>query len=98
MIHIAQLICPKRHPIMAIAYDGNSHDFTWAVGEIQTAFTEAVRQGLFESSCRLCGSKVLHIEVATTRFTSIKQAEPHIAALLGTSVLTRSVAAAPDRN
>ena len=64
MIHILQVLCPKRHCLFALSYDDE---------EIRALAVEAdarrlLASGLIDPWCGICGSRHIHCEDGRTRF------------------------------
>jgi hypothetical protein len=79
-VYIAQLLCPQRHCVLAAANECET--------DLEISLLRVLVQGKFDllcapggglnRKCDLCGSTVLHIEVARTRFTNLDEAMPHL--------------------
>src|SRR5215831_19908498 len=77
-VYIAQLLCPQRHTILALA--GEYESLEAATAQL-SEWLEAAKQKLLESRnldpwCGLCKSRDWHIEVGTTPFRSMEEARP----------------------
>jgi hypothetical protein len=85
MIHILQLLCPRRHCFMAVAYDDATTNSVRARLELSRGLTAigAVRV------CALCRATRFHLEDGVTRFRTLAEAEPHLMACQADQVGTR---------
>jgi hypothetical protein len=79
MIRIAQLLCPQRHCILALAFDDRAYSDKWAANELVARFFANVEQRILNRQCGLCGSTQLRAEVGVTRFANMAKAAPFLA-------------------
>jgi hypothetical protein len=86
MIHLAQILCPQRHCILAAAFDPE----TSAVERvIHGMFQEAKRLGL-NDWCGICGSHDLSIEVARTPYPTMEEAMVEIKKVEAANITSRA--------
>jgi hypothetical protein len=55
---LAQLLCPNRHAICALAYDSEETP----AADIEARLQAVLAPGMLDPWCGLCGSRTLHIE------------------------------------
>lgn len=82
-VWIAQLLCPLRHCILAVA---GEYETEAAAGELSFllgahAAELMTPQGPFDHWCGICGSKELKIELAPSIFSTLDEARPILAQL-----------------
>jgi len=82
-VYIAQLLCPARHCVIAMAGEFDSPLGAQATLDslLRKEFDSAVAQHLINPKCGICDSHQLQIEVRRTRFTTMKEAKPTLEAL-----------------
>lgn len=73
-IKIMQFLCPKRHCIVALAFDGETMTET----EAQAALKNGVKALHFNGRCGICGSGDLRFETGETKFESLAEASSHL--------------------
>lgn len=81
-VHIIQLLCPSRHCIVALAYEGNDHEKHKADLEANIERL-VVEKKVIHPWCGLCGAKreKWKYETAPTTFSTIEEAMPTLAAI-----------------
>ena len=76
-VYIAQLLCPERHCVIALA--GLATSLAEAEADLKLKLLEgfgaACAAGLFNRECGICQSRDLHVEVGQTKFRTIKDAQ-----------------------
>jgi hypothetical protein len=72
MVHILQILCPKRHCLFAIPYESENTTAPEAMSAAERAFNEHS----INPWCGICGSKDLRMEIGVTRFKTLKEAAP----------------------
>lgn len=72
MVHIVQCLCPKRHAILAMAYEPPHPDPTGALKKTVEAFIEAKAINPY---CGICFSREFSYEDAESKFETLKEAE-----------------------
>ncbi len=75
-IHILELLCPKRHCIVATAYDSEQTSDKKALGQAQTGWNKALAAGLVNPWCDLCQSRTLHWELGVSMIKTMAEIEP----------------------
>jgi hypothetical protein len=90
VIHITQYLCPQRHAILAVAWD----DAQMAPEDAQREFELKVEllhtTGVLRRRCEICVQDVpLHFEDSITRFRTMVEAAPHLAAEQAKQFATR---------
>ena len=77
-IHLAQILCPQRHCIIALVYP--SEDFTDEQGAkmIEAQLKDWLDKKILNPWCGLCASREFHTETGVTKFQTMKEAMPHV--------------------
>jgi hypothetical protein len=66
-LHLAQLLCQKRHCICGLMYDRDAHTTDEIDAQVIALFAEMQRAGVDPSRCGLCGSRELRRTRASAR-------------------------------
>jgi hypothetical protein len=69
MIHLAQLLCPLRHCVVACPYEEHTMP-----AEVEATLSAGMVLGGVDWKCGLCGSTELHFEHGVSRFNSMPEA------------------------
>lgn len=78
-VYIAQLLCPRRHCVVASVGEFQSIQDAQTLGEsLRTTFDSAVTAGIFDPWCGICKSRELRVEVAPTVYDTMAAAKPAI--------------------
>ena len=79
-VFILQCLCPARHCIAAIAYEGDQHETTCAT--LKEFLAEMIAGGQLHPWCGLCGSPASSwfYEKGETAFESLQEAAPTLIA------------------
>jgi len=85
MIWITQWLCPRRHCVIAVAWDDQEMTPEEAVRRGEHAFTQSVNRW-----CGICGGS-LHEEQWRTEFYTMEKALPHIKAIEQANLRARSI-------
>lgn len=72
MIFICQYLCPKRHCIVALAYDPAGT----TVDQVEETLKKAMADNKVDPWCGLCRSTDLKFEHERTRFNTMEEAMP----------------------
>lgn len=86
MIHLVQLLCPKRHCVLAAPFDPNQGGTFDAVVEQLKKYVET---HALNPRCGLCDSRELTYEDGTTKFETMDEALPHFLENQAKQLLTR---------
>jgi hypothetical protein len=87
MVMIVQMLCPKRHCLLACAYEEGVGNFA----ESCSALKAMINPGPFNDYCGICGSQVLHFEENRTRFKTLVEAAPSLTEQVMANLRTREV-------
>jgi hypothetical protein len=90
-IWIAQVLCPSRHAIVAVAFDVAEYSPDDAVARLQSSVSSTVAAGGLNPWCGLCGSRVWTVEAGPTPWTTMDEAAPHIKAIEQANLQSRSI-------
>jgi len=85
MIWITQWLCPRRHCVIAVAWDDQEITPEEAVRRGEQAFTQDVNRW-----CGICGGS-LHVEHGRTRFNTMEKALPQLKAIERANDRARSI-------
>lgn len=77
-VHIAQILCPKRHCIIALVYPAEDYTDDEAKAMIEGRFKELIDTKAINPWCGLCNSRDLRCEAARTKFATMEEALPHV--------------------
>jgi hypothetical protein len=80
MINIVQALCPERHCLMALAYEGDAMSDEQATRKLAMTLARAMARLEIDPWCGLCQSEAIHYEVGRTRFKTLEDARPHLLA------------------
>jgi hypothetical protein len=80
-VWIVQCLCPRRHCIMAVAYEPGSMDHAAAEGALREAVARAIAGGLLNPWCALCGSRDFGYSAGRTPYRTIAEARAPLAEL-----------------
>ena len=99
-VHITQCLCPKRHCIIALAWEeGESvpgcgdlvfKDSADACDGVEKLISYFVKDGQIDPWCGICHSSTFTYEDGLTRFMSLDEARPEIERLQLANLLTRA--------
>jgi hypothetical protein len=78
LIKIVQCLCPQRHCILALAFDGREHSDEAAVKTLRDTIQELTVRKTINPWCHLCRSRELHYEVGITQFKTMEEALPEL--------------------
>jgi hypothetical protein len=84
MVHVMQLLCQRRHCIVAISYDDREMHREGAETALQSLVAK-VKPG----PCAICGLSEFHIEDGTTPFETLDEARPELERLEALQFLSR---------
>jgi hypothetical protein len=93
-VYIAQLLCPKRHCIVALAFEMTAEeeprDFK---KETADTLWRAFAAGAFNQWCAICRAPMVdwHAEVDVTGFASLEEARPHLKHIQESQMITRAI-------
>ena len=85
MVKLVQLLCPKRHCIMGVAYLDGKDTFVGVCNRIE----DIIREGPLNRWCGICGSRDLKFKETTTPWKTIPEAYPHLKAAEADQIATR---------
>lgn len=94
MIHIAQCLCPKRHCILALAYDAGTAVFDESpTVDLKHLIEVKIFYGLLNPWCGICHERdfTWTYEDAVTRFATMEEARPELAKAEAEQARTRAV-------
>jgi hypothetical protein len=91
---LAQLLCPQRHCILALAYDIEQTK----PAEIEERFIAVTAPGMLNPWCGICGSRNLHIEHGKLRTDDWDEATALLKAVEGANLATRQLLGDQNRN
>ena len=92
-VYIAQMLCPDRHCMMATAGEFTSQHDAEVMGPALQEFVDSmVEQKVLNPFCGICQSRTLRIEVRSTTFTSMAEAEPVLQRLATEQAVARMLA------
>lgn len=94
MIWIAQVLCPSRHAIMALAFDRDDLTPEQASAKLIVTLENALRARTLRRECNICGSSSWRVEAGPTRFHLIEEARPELERLERENDMTRRFFAA----
>jgi hypothetical protein len=87
MVKIVQLLCPKSHCLLAVAYEEGRSSF----GESCDALKSMIGpKGQFNDHCGICGSRELRCEEGKTGYRSLQEAAPALGAMMHSMRQTRA--------
>lgn len=86
-VYITQLLCPKRHAILGLAWEEDQLDHDRAVGLIK----DGIRVMKVNPWCGICGSRDLKYESGATIFSSVDEAMPHLMQLVAENLMASSL-------
>jgi hypothetical protein len=90
MVHIVQCLCPQRHCITAAAYDdADGKPPGTALEALQALNAMAIRDGVINPWCGICGSRAWHYEDGLTSFVTLDEARPALARAMADQLATR---------
>ena len=87
MIKVLQLLCPRRHAIVATAFDDQSEN----AQTFKAQFEECVRGGKLGKHCGICGSIHLVWEEKDSKFPSVDVALRVMKVLQVANLATRAL-------
>jgi hypothetical protein len=77
-VYIAQLKCPNNHCVIAAAEEyGSVEEARALISGVEKKFRDLVKHGV-NNHCGVCGSNVLHVELAPTTFRSMQETTPYL--------------------
>ncbi len=80
-VYIAQLLCPQRHCVLAVAGEYESdHDAKWLAGELGKRMGALVITGVRKHECGICKSTDLEVDIQATGFATLAEAGAPMAA------------------
>lgn len=89
MIHLTQYMCPKRHAVLAAAWD----DTAITAAEAQADFAlrvELLHLTSLRRRCEVCNEAVeFHFEDGVTGFETMEEARPHLLEMERAQIATR---------
>jgi len=85
MIWITQWLCPRRHCVIAVAWDDQELTAEEAERRGEQAFTQGINRW-----CGICGDS-LHVEHGRTKFNTMEKALPYIKAIEQANLRARSI-------
>jgi hypothetical protein len=91
MVRITQLLCPRRHCIVARAWESSRETDEQALEAARALWREMVERGGMNPYCALCGSTDLQFETGQTRFRTLAEAEPFLRAEEAKNLLTQAI-------
>jgi hypothetical protein len=98
MIHIMQVLCPKRHCFMAVAWDDTTSDQAEIAYKLDEVFDEWVKAGN-PRVCALCGATDFMLDDGVTRFKTLEEAQPYLIEQEWLQWLSReAILRGPERN
>jgi hypothetical protein len=97
MIHILQLLCPRRHCFIAVVWDDTTKDLGTAYVDLMKETARAIGDDPERLACGLCGSHDLKPEDGVTRWRTLEEARPHLEAAELAQQLTRVMLTGWDR-
>lgn len=78
-LHIIQLLCPKRHCIIATVYEIEPGvDDAIALSRFREQWIAMTTTGGYNPWCGICGSHDLTFETANTRWDTLEEARPFL--------------------
>jgi hypothetical protein len=78
-VRIAQLLCLRRHCILAAAYESpDGAAILEKAATVKAKFDEAVQAGILNPWCGLCAGSEMHVEDHATEFRSLAEATPRL--------------------
>ncbi len=98
-IYLAQLLCPRRHCLIAAAAEYDSGTEAAELGvNVRAHAEEGVKAGIFKAECAICGAPydTMEIEVGLTPFKSLEEARPHLLAQMEAQRFIQSLKLTPD--
>lgn len=84
MITLVQMLCPKRHCILMVAYEDDAGTFLQACEELE----QIIRESSMNRWCAICGSRDLRFEEGKT-WETMEGALPHIRATEQAQIFSR---------
>jgi hypothetical protein len=87
MIHIAQLLCPARHAIMGVPFDGDQ----LTLEEVLKMAHVVMHNMGVQDHCGICGSTDLSWEEGVTKWKTMEEAAPFLSEVAAQQALTRAV-------
>ena len=76
MVHMIQVLCPKRHCILAIAYDPESTSPDDAMAGLRAHVDHLLAQRAINPWCGICGSRQWAYEDRESIFKTMEEATP----------------------
>lgn len=73
-VWIAQILCPRRHCILAAAFDDATVSVPQAEAGLVTEVVRLVAIGAIGETCNICGSSAWRCESGRTPFRSMEEA------------------------
>ena len=77
-IHIAQILCPKRHCIIALAYPAEDYTDEQGMAMVDAQFTDLLDRKVINPVCALCAATEFHCEAGRTKYQTMQEAMPHL--------------------
>jgi len=80
LIHIIQCLCPKRHAILAVAYDPNDITSEQALTDFKSVVVCAIANRQINPWCAICDARAPQwaYEDAPTKYETLKEASPEL--------------------
>lgn len=79
-VYIAELLCPNRHCLMAMAGEFEGENYTRLEARLQKAMLRAIETNMIKPVCAVCDAphEVWSIETKITKYGSLADAEPEM--------------------
>src|SRR5262245_26669840 len=91
-VYIAQILCPTRHCIAAMAAECGSESAGQKLAQVLwSAFSSAVTRGILHYGCGMCHSTELSVELERTPWETMAEAQPHLDKLKMEAAIERLV-------
>ncbi len=87
MVHLLQVLCPKRHCLYGIAYEEEVQTSEEAIEKARAVLDS----GVLNKHCGICGSEDLKFEIGVTRWQTLKEAAPYLAEIQAANLATRAM-------
>ena len=88
-VHVTQCLCPKRHCIMAIAWQEPEYTPDTAKEKLKSIIKRLMERGAINGFCGICNSSKLTYEDGVTGFKTLDEAMPHLRAVERANLATK---------